>query len=110
MDDLIQVALLAFRHGRYADAVELLVQVVDAEPNNWLAKLYLATAYGKDGRYSDSQRLFKRMAADCPDAHLKAKANDGLRIVEEQLRGGFRNKPAKTTNAETATSRVVNWW
>jgi tetratricopeptide (TPR) repeat protein len=110
MDDLIQVALLAFRHGRYSDAVELLLQVVDAEPENWLAKLYLATAYGKDGRFSDSQRLFKRMSTDCPDAQLKAKALDGLRIVEEQMKAGVRKQPAKVRKDSTLEQRVVNWW
>lgn len=110
MDDLVQVALLAYRHGRYSDAVELLLTVVDADPNNWLAKLYLATAYGKDGRLTDSQRLFKRMTIDCPEPSLRIKAEDGLRIIEQQMKEAFRRPARERAEEPVAASRVVNWW
>jgi tetratricopeptide (TPR) repeat protein len=89
MSELVEIAILAYRTGRYRDAIELLVQVQEAEHNNWLAKLYLALCYDKAGRVSDAHRLFKRIIAECPDGHIRTKAENALPIVEAEMKRKF---------------------
>lgn len=90
--ELVEVAILAYRNGRYRDAIELLLQVTDAEQGNWLARLYLGMAYEKTGRVADAHRLFKRMVTDCPDEHIRDKAENALPLVEAEMRRRFQKE------------------
>src|ERR1700752_4577821 len=64
MKELVEIAIVAYRAGRYRDAIELLLQVTDDRPDNWLARLYLGMCYEKAGRITDAHRLFKRLAEE----------------------------------------------
>jgi cytochrome c-type biogenesis protein CcmH/NrfG len=90
--ELVEVAILAYRNGRYRDSIELLLQVTDSEGDAWMARLYLGMAYEKTGRVADAHRLFKRMVTDCPDDHIRQKAENALPLVEAEMRRRFQKE------------------
>jgi tetratricopeptide (TPR) repeat protein len=87
MSELVEVAILAYRNGRYRDAIELLLQVTSSDAQNWLAALYLAMAYEKHGRTADAYRMYKLVASESPDRELRATANNALPPLEAELKG-----------------------
>jgi cytochrome c-type biogenesis protein CcmH/NrfG len=103
MNELTEIAILAYRNGRYKDATDLLLQVTDSDSSNWMAKLYLGMSYEKSGRAVEAHRLFKRMSQECPDEHLRSKAENALPLVEAEMRRRFikepQQAPSKTTKA-----------
>jgi hypothetical protein len=111
MSELTEIAILAYRNGRYKDAVDLLLQVTDADSSNWMAKLYLGMSYEKSGRAVEAHRLFKRMSQECPDEHLRTKAENALPLVEAEMRRRFVKEPlqapAKTSKSTTYNDDVV---
>src|SRR3990167_3900817 len=92
MDELAQIAIAAFRAGKYLDAIDLLLQVSDVEPNDYVAKFYLAMSYHRYGRIPDAQRLLKRLSA-CSDPDIATKAGAELALVEENMRKRFAKEP-----------------
>jgi cytochrome c-type biogenesis protein CcmH/NrfG len=94
MNELVEIAIVAYRAGRYRDTVELLLQVLDCDASHWLARLYLGMAYEKTGRISDAHRLFKRLADECPDEHVRAKALNAMPLIEAEMKRRFRKQYA----------------
>jgi cytochrome c-type biogenesis protein CcmH/NrfG len=92
MSELVEIAILAYRNNRFRDAIELLVQVIDEEPSNWMARMYLGMSYEKAGRAIDAHRLFKRLSGECPDDHIRAKANGSLPLLEAEMRRRFQKE------------------
>lgn len=95
MTELVEIAILAFRGGRYRDAIELLLQAIDIEKNNWMALLYLGMSYQKAGRTSDAHRVFKHLAVICPDDHIRYKAQSTMPLLDAELRRRFQKEPDK---------------
>ncbi len=104
MSELIEVAILAYRNGRYRDAIELLLQETDTPGDNWMARLYLGMSYEKVGRVADAHRLFKRMVTDCPDQHIRSKAENALPLVEAEMRRRFQKEPLQPKQAQDKRS------
>jgi cytochrome c-type biogenesis protein CcmH/NrfG len=104
MSELVEIAILAYRNGRYRDSIELFLQVTDSEPDNWLARLYLGMSYEKTGRVVDAHRLLKRMASECPDDHLRVKAENALPLVEAEMRKRFHKEPITQNNKKPSAS------
>lgn len=111
MSELVEVAILAYRNGRYRDAIELLLQETDNAGDNWMARLYLGMSYEKVGRVADAHRLFKRMVTDCPDSHIRSKAESALPLVEAEMRRRFQKEPlqGKTTASKAAENDDIVW-
>jgi hypothetical protein len=89
MNELLEIAINAYRNGRYAQAIELLLQIVDADGSLWMARLYLSMSYQKTGRVADAHRSFKRLAEQCTDAVIRIKAENALPLVEAEMRRRF---------------------
>jgi hypothetical protein len=89
MNELLEIAINAYRNGRYTQAIELLLQIVDADGQLWMARLYLSMSYQKTGRVADAHRSFKRLAAQCTDATIRIKAENALPLVEAEMRRRF---------------------
>lgn len=104
--ELVEVAILAYRNGRYRDAIELLLQVTDTEGDAWMARLYLGMAYEKTGRVADAHRLFKRMVTDCPDDHIRQKAENALPLVEAEMRRRFQKENITTSNQKPNSGEI----
>jgi Flp pilus assembly protein TadD len=105
--ELVEVAILAYRNARYRDAIELLLQVTDAEGDNWLARLYLGMSYHRNGRVADAARLFKRMVTDCPDQHIRSKAEHALPLVEAEMRRRFQTETATQKTSSDESDEIV---
>jgi len=78
-------AFKAFSESDFNRAAELLLQVLDAEPEDWLARLYLGVCYHKTGQLFACQRALRFVADSCPDADMKGKAVQALEIVDKQM-------------------------
>lgn len=107
MNELVEIAIVAYRAGRYRDAVELLLQVTDHEGSHWFARLYLGMAYEKCGRISEAHRLFKRLSEDCPDEHIRQKAGNALPLVEAEMRRRFRRELTASDNSSQDGGNLV---
>ncbi len=110
MNELTEIAILAYRNARYRDAIELLLQVTDSESGNWLARMYLAMSYEKSGRITDAHRLFKRVAAACPDELLRTKAENALPLIEAEMRRRFqKDTVVSKKNSNVSDDEELHW-
>ena len=108
MNELVEIAILAFRGARYRDAIELLLQAIDLDKDNWLALLYLGMSYQKGGRTSDAHRVFKHLAIVCPDDHIRYKAQSTMPLLDAELRRRFQKDPAKKQVEATLQDSITS--
>jgi len=85
MSELLGVAVLAYRNGRYQDAIDLILQLLQTEKTDWLAWFYLAMCYGKMGNMQNAYKIFGVIQADCPDESLRHKAKLAVPALESEL-------------------------
>ena len=115
MNDLVEVAILAYRSEKYRDAMELLLQAAEKEPTNWMAKLYLGLSYQKLTRTADAQRLFKRLTEECTDVDVRRRAVDALLQAEADMRAQFSPSTIKALTAgkknveDKQDEKAANW-
>ncbi len=84
----VAVALQAHGHykaGHYKEAIPLLQNILDLEPNNWQARLFLAASFFKTGLPMASQRAFRYVFQSCPDEGLRQKACLGFQFVNASI-------------------------
>jgi Flp pilus assembly protein TadD len=86
-------ACKAYQEGDYKTAESLLVQILDSEPNNWLARYYLAVCLYKTKQMFTAQRAFRYLYDKCADAEIKSKACLMLQRVNGDLLEGGNKKP-----------------
>lgn len=67
-------ACKAYADGDYKKAAQLLLDILDVEASNWLARYYLAVCYQKTNQTFAAQRAAKLIADKCPDEEIKQKA------------------------------------
>src|SRR6185437_7533311 len=111
MQDLAEIALLAFRNAKYRDAIELLLQVTDREPNNWMARLYLGLSYQRLGRIADAHRLFRRMLYECTDQLILQKVKSELPVIEAEMTHKFSSTESSKKEKASANDpgNAANW-
>src|SRR5437870_2306191 len=78
-------ACRAFENGDYKSAREALLIILDAEPNNWLARFYLAVCYQKTGQIFAAQRAFRYLYDNSGDEELKKKSQQCMLQLNAQL-------------------------
>jgi len=96
--EVFDIAVLAFRNGNYQDSLNLMLQVTDTEPSDWMARLYVGMIYQKLGRIPDAHRCLKRIVNESTDAHVKERASGCLLVVENAMVAKFSKenfKPAQ---------------
>lgn len=87
-------ACKAFAEGDYKQAQVLLLEIVDMEPNNWLARFYLATCYAKTDQMFGAQRAFRYIFENCStDEEIRQKAVLMLQRVSGEIMEGGSKKP-----------------
>jgi thioredoxin-like negative regulator of GroEL len=106
MNEILEIAILAYRAGRYPDAVELLQHITDADASNAAARLYLGMAYQKLGKIGDAQRLFQRLSTHCNDETVRRKAQYALPLVEAQLKREYDNERERLERGKTLTAAL----
>lgn len=84
----------AYAAGDYKNAQKYLQEILDMEPNNWLARFYLATCYAKTDQLYAAQRAFRYIYEKSTDPELKSKAVMMLQRVTGHIEeGGGASKP-----------------
>lgn len=82
MSELVEIAILAYRNGRYSEAVELLEQAIVHNSKNWIARLYLSMSYQKLNRMADAYRHLDTIVLECDDPVVREKAQQTLQLLE----------------------------
>jgi thioredoxin-like negative regulator of GroEL len=82
----------AFQQKNFALAIELLTIVLDEQPQNWLAKLYLAMSYFSNGDIVLAAGHFRVLCNKCEDPSIQAKAKSALSAIDAQLIKGSQAK------------------
>lgn len=82
------IALQAYRdykEGRYNEAIAGLLPILDVEPRNWQARLFLGVCYYKTGQKFGASRAFRYVYDNCNDVELKQKACLALQSVRAEI-------------------------
>ena len=85
MFDILEIAILAYRHNHFEDAASLFEQAVINDAGNWLARLYLAMCFRKLALFGNARRQLQYTIMGCPDQSLKEKAEIILKEVESEF-------------------------
>lgn len=78
-------ALQLYRDKEYKPCTAILLDVLDAEPRNWQARLMLAACYFKTDQFAAAQRSFRFLVDNCDEADSKRKALEGLQASTVKL-------------------------
>lgn len=78
-------ALKLYDDGDFCQAVKPLIEVLDAEPNNWQARLMLGSCYYNTGSFAAAQRAFQFTYEKCADEKLKRQAFEGWQACKLKL-------------------------
>lgn len=82
MNEVMSIAILAYRSGKYKDAIDMLLQSVQEDRENWLAWFYLGMSYGNSGQAENAHKIFKIVASACPDEYLRIQAKAALPTLQ----------------------------
>ena len=86
-----------YKQGRYSEAINGLLSVLDTETRNWQARLFLGVCYYKTGQKFGAVRAFRYVYENCDDAELKSKACVAMQSVKSELEaaadGGHLQRP-----------------
>lgn len=100
--DLQETGTRAFREGRYDDAIQQLKLAIDADSNNWEARLYLGMGYYRSGRLDMAESVFRHILSKCPDPDVKSKANVAIGPIRTEL----SKKPSPSATAAEITQPI----
>jgi len=98
MHELLPIGVIAFRAGKYEDAIALLKLITDEDPNNFLAALYLALAYSEMNRFREAEQMFAKIASDCPDYEMCRRGHEGMIAMQARRRRRSIRKIVATSN------------
>ena len=85
MNEIMSIAVLAYRSAKYNDAIDLLLQTLQEDKENWLAWFYLGMSYGNSGQTDKAHRIFRIVAGSCPDEQLRVQAKAALPALQATL-------------------------
>jgi hypothetical protein len=85
----------AYAGGDFRLAQSLLIEVLDVESNNWLARYYLAVCYYKTKQLMAALRAFRMLFDKCPDEEIKSKACLMLQRVNGEIIEGGNKRPVE---------------
>ena len=89
-----------FKEGRYREAIPSLQDILDHEPRNWQARLFLAACFHKTGQPGAALRALRFVYENCTDVALKQKACLALQAVTAAM------EQAKPMPAELASAHA----
>lgn len=103
--DLINDGVAAYRDRDFSKGIRILFEVIDQEPRNWRAKLYLAMCYYQSGEIFTAVHHFRFLKDSCPDAEIRNKAESALAVLSSQMQAKMpemtctMKKPASAAQA-----------
>lgn len=71
----------SFRDNKLAMAIDLFRTCIDADPNNWDARMYLAMSLAKDDQTLAAIGHLKTISDWCPDPNQRQRANLALQAL-----------------------------
>jgi thioredoxin-like negative regulator of GroEL len=74
-----------YKTGEYAQAITVLTDILDSEPQNWHARLYLGASYFKTGQPMAAARALRYVYEKTSDPLLKQKACLALQVVQAAI-------------------------
>jgi tetratricopeptide (TPR) repeat protein len=74
-----------YKSGDYAQAILVLIEILDTEPTNWHGRLYLGASYFKTGQTMAAARALRYVYEKTPDLLLKQKACLALQVVNATI-------------------------
>lgn len=83
----------AYKKGDFTTAINKLIDILDTEPSNWHARLFLAASYFKSNQLASAQRAFRYIYEKCQDAEVKKKACSGLQATNSRIQDSTRETP-----------------
>jgi hypothetical protein len=84
----------SYKAGDFDLATQSLLQVLDVEPRNWLARLMLAVCYHKTEKDFAAERALRFVYQNCPDEALKQRACLALQTLAANIQAAKR-KPVE---------------
>jgi len=78
---LLEFGISAFRSGEYETAISCLLRSLEALPDNWTGRFYLAMSYHLAGDPSKAETLFRYLHDYCPDEQIRQKTQAALSII-----------------------------
>ena len=88
-------AMQLYKNKQFKEAIPVLHDILDCEPNNWYGRLILGACYYKTQQYLAAQRLFRFLNETCPEREVRLKALEALRSTNTMLDGGTHDIPAE---------------
>jgi hypothetical protein len=82
VDELYASGFAAYNAGNYKTAIEQLQKVVDRQPNNWRAKLYLSVSHFKSGDVLLANFGLRAICNNCPDPEIKQLAQTTAQTLQ----------------------------
>jgi cytochrome c-type biogenesis protein CcmH/NrfG len=82
-EESFNLGLEAYQNREYAQAIEYLLEV---DPQQWDAQLYLGMSYYMAGRHIDARNKFAHMRDNCPVTPLREKALSAYLMVHSKIR------------------------
>ncbi|HEY9792746.1 MAG TPA: tetratricopeptide repeat protein [Candidatus Obscuribacterales bacterium] len=101
MAEITDLGVLAYRNGRYVDAINLLLCATKDNPKHWIAWMYLGQAYDKRNMVPQAVRVFTHLVVECPDQYVQNKAEAHLLRLEALMVAQFGEQaPWQTAKSE----------
>ena len=78
MNIVLDKAFMFYRQERYPEAIATYLEVLLAEPNNWMVRYYLAMSYLNMRSLQKAQGMFELIIGECKEEGLRKKSEAGL--------------------------------
>jgi hypothetical protein len=101
-------ALKCYRDGDYKEASLALLEVLDAEPINWDARLMLGACYYKMEQYFSAQCAFRIVCDQANDPMTRIKGREGL-LASGGKMGKRVDMPPEFGSCSVRQEFVVGW-
>lgn len=73
-----------YKSANYSEAMPALQEILDMEPTNWQARLFLGACFFKTGQPMAAERAFRFVYEKCSDEVLKQKACFAMQVVKNE--------------------------
>lgn len=84
-----------YKSGSYSEAMRVLMDILDIEPNNHQARLYLGACYFKTGQSMAASRALRAVYEKASDPLIRQKACLALQIVSAEITSKLNSIPAE---------------
>jgi hypothetical protein len=84
IEELVNAGVLAYRNQDFKTAIQYLQEVLESEPQNWRAKLYLGMAFFHSGEAIMATGQFRSLINTCTDPDIQKKAAAAMQALNSQ--------------------------